>query len=272
MQEMEARMRNMEKMYTRRLMAEVQQNEMKMDEKLDMLQNSGLLAQQRPIDSDSEDDNGAVLEDIDEESEVNESIRSEYSQDDEDDEDASESELSRSPSPLAGKAKPKTSSIKPIPRQPSPDEESEIETEPEAQASDDQGESDDEMEEWPSPSPAEKKAEKAEKAGPSGYRKTKPPSPVFDNEGDDSDEIEDLEDELDALSLAPAQSRDSIAVIPNKQARQKAVAVSKVEYVPRVGEVDVIVKPKRQLKRSGATAKDKVEEGSLRRSTRISRS
>jgi kinesin family protein 20 len=42
MREMELRMASMEKMYARRLMNEVQQNEMKTDAKIDMLHQSGL--------------------------------------------------------------------------------------------------------------------------------------------------------------------------------------------------------------------------------------
>ncbi|THH27083.1 hypothetical protein EUX98_g7107 [Antrodiella citrinella] len=261
MQEMEARMRNVEKMYTRRLMAEVQQNEMKMDEKLDMLQNSGLLAKPKSVDSDSEDDEDDVLESIDEESEVNLSLQSSYSQHDEDEE--SGSELSRSPSPLAGKSKPKMSSIKPVPVPRSPEvieSDTESETETEAEGSD-------EIEEWSSPPPAPKTA----KAGPSKKNRL----PESDNEIEDSDDVEELEDELDALTLAAGGSkdRDAIAVIPNKEARQKAVAsIPNLEYVPRVGEVEVVVKPKRQSKKPKAAAKDVNEEGTLRRSTRISRS
>ncbi|EGO05186.1 hypothetical protein SERLA73DRAFT_157806 [Serpula lacrymans var. lacrymans S7.3] len=74
MKEMDERMRAMENMYTRRLMTEVEQNEMKMDAKIDMLQRSGLLTGARPFTmsnsrlsdpDESEEDEGGELIDID---------------------------------------------------------------------------------------------------------------------------------------------------------------------------------------------------------------
>ncbi|KAH8086663.1 P-loop containing nucleoside triphosphate hydrolase protein [Cristinia sonorae] len=251
MQEMEARMRNMEKMYTRRLMAEVQQHEMKMDEKLDMLQHSGLLgkrAQRQAFESESE---GEQLEDIDEEDEVNQSLRSEYTEVHEND---SHSDLSRSPSPLAGKTKPKTSSIKPLARPQSAEHDHSM---IEKESSDE--EVDDGIEDWNSPPPTEKKSKILKS----------PPPLLFESDVEDSseDKVEDLEDELNGLTLS-ADIRDSIAVVPNKPARQKAVASggSGVEYVPKPGEVEEVVKKKRQLKKTSVPV-----EASLRRSTRASK-
>lgn len=43
MEEMEERMRNMEKMYLKRITDEVEMNEMKMDAKIDMLHRTGLM-------------------------------------------------------------------------------------------------------------------------------------------------------------------------------------------------------------------------------------
>lgn len=43
MREMEERMRSMEKMYTRRLRSEVEQNELKTDAKIDLLHRSGFI-------------------------------------------------------------------------------------------------------------------------------------------------------------------------------------------------------------------------------------
>ncbi|TCD62039.1 hypothetical protein EIP91_007534 [Steccherinum ochraceum] len=195
MQEMESRMRNMEKMYTRRLMTEVQQNEMKMDEKLDMLQNSGLLgkrAQKKVADSDSED----VLDDIEEESEVNQSLHSVYTQDD-DDVDESHSELSRSPSPLAGKTKAKTSSIKARSKASRFSSESDEDAEMEDQT--------DDIEDW-SDSPPGAEAEK----GALGYSsKNRAPEPVFEDDiqdDTDDDDIGEMEDSMDGMSLAQSSS------------------------------------------------------------------
>jgi kinesin family protein 20 len=47
MEEMEERMRNMEKMYQKRIMDEVEMNERKMDAKIDMLHQAGLLGSER---------------------------------------------------------------------------------------------------------------------------------------------------------------------------------------------------------------------------------
>jgi len=63
MREMEERMQEMQRMYTRRLMKEVEQNESKTDAKIDMLHQSGLFASpvkrrqpQPQLDSDEEQD------------------------------------------------------------------------------------------------------------------------------------------------------------------------------------------------------------------------
>lgn len=47
-QEMEGRMQQMEKMYNRRLMKQMEQSEMKMDAKIDMLQRTGMLGRTAP--------------------------------------------------------------------------------------------------------------------------------------------------------------------------------------------------------------------------------
>lgn len=75
-QEMEERMRQMEKMYTRRLMKQVEQNEMKMDAKIDMLQRSSILgakqsnARTKPQRAPIEEE----LEDIEEQDEIERSL------------------------------------------------------------------------------------------------------------------------------------------------------------------------------------------------------
>ncbi|KAJ3547715.1 hypothetical protein NM688_g5374 [Phlebia brevispora] len=95
MQEMEERMHNMEKMYTRRLMKEIEQNEAKMDAKIDMIQraNSQTLLASSSVEED--------LQDITEEDEIESTPEDEPN----DYEHGSDSEFgpSRSPSPLASK-------------------------------------------------------------------------------------------------------------------------------------------------------------------------
>ena len=56
MEEMEERMRNMEKMYLKRITNEVEMNERKMDAKIDMLHQTGLLDSGRTTDEDGEEE------------------------------------------------------------------------------------------------------------------------------------------------------------------------------------------------------------------------
>ncbi|KDQ54883.1 hypothetical protein JAAARDRAFT_37996 [Jaapia argillacea MUCL 33604] len=115
--EMEDRMRDMERMFARRLMNEVEQSEIKTDAKIDLLHKSGLFGKSTgkakglmpppppPI----------VIEEEEEESEieVDMSLRDDR---DTDDEIESESDGRRPSSPLAGKSKgKKKQSIAPIP-------------------------------------------------------------------------------------------------------------------------------------------------------------
>ncbi|KAG5728561.1 Kinesin-like protein KIF20B [Termitomyces sp. T112] len=101
MREMEARMRSMEEMYSRRLMKELEQNELKTDAKIDMLHRSGLFASpvkrqivRRPPSENSEDEAGVEMSLVD------------HGQDEESEE---ASEIGRSPlSPLAKKGREKS--------------------------------------------------------------------------------------------------------------------------------------------------------------------
>ncbi|KAJ6501609.1 kinesin-like protein [Mycena vitilis] len=97
MREMELRMASMEKMYARRLMNEVQQNEMKTDAKIDMLHQSGLFGS--PVKRSQAP---STAGDLSEEEDVEMSLI-EHGTDDFTSED--ESERGRSLSPLAGKGK-----------------------------------------------------------------------------------------------------------------------------------------------------------------------
>ncbi|KAI0052900.1 kinesin-domain-containing protein [Auriscalpium vulgare] len=100
MREMEERMAEMEKMFARRLMNEVRQNEMKMDAKIDMLHQSGLFGK-------TPGKAKRVIEELDEEEDVENSIL--HDDEDDDDEDTNDERMSsvrsESMSPLAGKGK-----------------------------------------------------------------------------------------------------------------------------------------------------------------------
>ncbi|KAL4246773.1 Kinesin-like protein [Abortiporus biennis] len=106
MQEMEDRMRNMEKMYTQRLMKEVERNEMKMDAKIDMMHRASSLGKQKQRTVPS-----AFDSDFEEEEKIDDSLikrddeaantGTQYTQ------DWSSDISSRSPSPLASKGENK---------------------------------------------------------------------------------------------------------------------------------------------------------------------
>lgn len=61
MEEMEERMRNMEKMYLRRITDEVEMNERKMDAKIDMLHRTGLLGSGGVTEEEGEEEYVSVL-------------------------------------------------------------------------------------------------------------------------------------------------------------------------------------------------------------------
>ncbi|RDB29118.1 Kinesin-like protein KIF20B [Hypsizygus marmoreus] len=113
MREMEARMRTMEEMYSRRLMNELEQNELKTDAKIDMLHQSGLFGSpvkksqnRRPLSDLSEEENDVEMSLIEHGTDDNEetgsgtesALRS-------DGESGSERSRSLSMSPLARKGK-----------------------------------------------------------------------------------------------------------------------------------------------------------------------
>ncbi|KAF7340043.1 Kinesin-like protein [Mycena venus] len=97
MREMELRMASMEKMYARRLMNEVQANEMKTDAKIDMLHQSGLFGS--PVKRRQ-----PPASDLSEEEDVEMSLIKEHGPDELTSEDESESERGHSESPLGGKS------------------------------------------------------------------------------------------------------------------------------------------------------------------------
>jgi len=56
LEEMEERMRNMERMYLKRITDEVKMNERKMDAKIDMLHQTGLLESERTTEEEEEEE------------------------------------------------------------------------------------------------------------------------------------------------------------------------------------------------------------------------
>ncbi|KAJ7823570.1 kinesin-like protein [Mycena olivaceomarginata] len=100
MREMELRMASMEKMYARRLMHEVQANEMKTDAKIDMLHQSGLFGS--PVKR-RQPERDLSEEEEEEEEDVEMSLIQEHGAGGLTSEEESESERGRSESPLAGK-------------------------------------------------------------------------------------------------------------------------------------------------------------------------
>jgi kinesin family member 20 len=61
MQEMEQRMRNMERMFMKRITNEVEQNEKKMDAKIDMLHQAGLLGRRMLSQEEKYEDEVSAL-------------------------------------------------------------------------------------------------------------------------------------------------------------------------------------------------------------------
>lgn len=61
MRECEERMRSIEVMYTRRIMSEVERNEMKTDAKIDMLHRSGMFGARQPRMSEDTIDEGESI-------------------------------------------------------------------------------------------------------------------------------------------------------------------------------------------------------------------
>ncbi|KAH9949432.1 P-loop containing nucleoside triphosphate hydrolase protein [Amylocystis lapponica] len=237
MEEMEERMRSMEKMYKRRLMKEVEQNEKKMDAKIDLMQQAK--QQSRPRRATKDDSDTCEPDSTQEESEeISTAVFSEPEADEDDSvENFNLTDIS-SDSQQQNKGKKKVSAI----RAPQPDDYSsellDTESEDEVGASYSQParthfSSQDDMEE----------SSRTRKAGQSTARTKlyldEAPSPIFEADVKAAQQAK----------FTRAATRDSTAVIPDKTARQRA---SNVEYVPEVGEVETVKKKKRQVGKSRA--------------------
>ncbi|KAL6299650.1 P-loop containing nucleoside triphosphate hydrolase protein [Sparassis latifolia] len=277
MEEMEERMRSMEKMYKRRLMNEVLQNERKMDAKLDMLQQTtfhNAPPRRHDFDEDDFDEIESPSDPAEEEDdEIETSLREDVRE--------AESDVSRSPSPLVrvAKTKGKKSAVH---TSANSDIESVRTMDPASQQSqayfasqedfDDASSSEymtsDVLESLPK-RPVNKSVAKVAQVA-----LRMPPSPIFEadvkagrakprlNKQPTRSSSSDLAlvQDMDELSLLD-KADDSTIIIPDKKARKQAVANGGpgVEYVPKPGEADAFKKKKRQLGKHRTVADDELE-------------
>ncbi|KAF8139970.1 kinesin-domain-containing protein [Boletus edulis] len=258
MKEMEERMRAVERTYATRLMSEVERNERKMDAKIDMLHQAGLLgtAKKPAVLSNSESE----IEDIIKDSEPEDSGQ-EYGTD-------AESEMPSSP--LHRKGNPLTSKTM---------EYHNPQTQTDASRS---GKMNDHANDAISQSTDEDEdAEDAVSANDDGSDDYIPPaaaksSKSYKRETRDkvlkkstgkrsTRSVSKLEQEIKGLSIAGdalAGADDSVVILPNRKLRKAAVEAGGpgVEYVPGKGEVDPVKKKKRQLGKKNIVTEDEVEE------------
>ncbi|PSR80701.1 hypothetical protein PHLCEN_2v6617 [Hermanssonia centrifuga] len=265
MQEMEGRMLQIEKTYRRRLEKEQEQNEMKMDAKIDMIQRVGLLSggnRNRGFGCPSKDDEDDELDDIEEEDEQN---------------DGSDEDSSPSQSPLA--AKTFRAPMYPLSQTDSERDSADSDHTDEIKSSHvtEEGDNPSSVDDWPA-----NRGQNSPYSRASGSHIFVPPSPVFEadvkaaqakaakgikpmkmsqlaqpprisrTKDGSRTAFASLLEKTESLSLQPQGeplSRDSIVVIPNRKAREEAVAHGgpNVEYVPKDGEVDTVKKKKRSV-------------------------
>ncbi|KAJ6604199.1 kinesin-like protein [Mycena vulgaris] len=275
MREMELRMASMEKMYARRLMNEVEQNEMKTDAKIDMLHQSGLFGspvkRQQPRSAAS---------DISEEDDVEMSLI-EHGADDLTSEEESERSRSLSISPLAGKGKARSPTKQETPRVirevreyipdppmlPSDTEDAELtETELESEdgtegdtasigvsattgseAASDAEYSEDDEEDWvPS-------AAKTPRAKPAPQRNASPsPAPRMQAP---APRVSKLERGMSHLTLGGGDPDDSVIILPVKKFRARQESS---EYEDQE-EPGLVKKKKRQLTKKMVVTEEQIE-------------
>ncbi|KAG1773012.1 kinesin-domain-containing protein [Suillus occidentalis] len=237
MKEMEERMREIEKTYSQRLMSEVERNERKMDAKIDMLHQAGLIGspqKRREIVEDEElgqieDKSVEIIEDSDE---------------------TADSEASRSSSPLYGKGKAKTqtepTSRRKLGTETDVSAHSEIEqfTEGEESVEDDPISEDDESDIYTPPTKTKSrpfkvvieplaKGKVGSSAANTGFRSTRSVS-LLEKQIKDLSLLEDGTDGAD----------DSVTILPNRKARA-AYGGPDVVFVPGKGDLDTTKKKKR---------------------------
>ncbi|EED81253.1 predicted protein [Postia placenta Mad-698-R] len=259
MEEMEERMHDMEKMFKRRLMKEVEQNERMMDAKIDMVNRSKL---RHPL-VDHSDEGGETDEHMQDEFEGQEELEEDPNESD-DAQTYKSSESSRSPSPLAGKGQKKakrgtTRATNRVVHSDYADDDT----------FDQRSDGDDwQMDTAPSQSDSREELPKqpirTSRASGKKHDFVEAPSPIFEVDvkagkmaakrksgREPSDKLSSLQETLESLTLQE-NARDSTVVVPNKKARQDAVTHGGEgqQNVSQKGEVDTIKKKKRQLGRA----------------------
>ncbi|KAI0344136.1 kinesin-domain-containing protein [Trametopsis cervina] len=293
MEEMEDRMKAMEQMYTRRLMQEVEQHEMKMDAKIDMLQRSGMLIKKTaPAAStsheslpDTEELDDISEDDEEEELELEEEKEEEGTEFDELEEDSDVS-YERSPSPLAGKRAKQANSSSTSRQSRVMNLEINAESEPTEAAgptagfiSESQDQPMDVTDIWPTP-PNSQGPEDEEPHPLTKAKARAKPVARRSTRSTRNSSLSGIVQKTEALALNDDDD-DSVVIIPNKKVRQTAIAHAgpDAEYIPQKGESDTIKKKKRQLSKKAVVTEEELErviassesQGSsrpLRRSTR----
>ncbi|KAG2155501.1 kinesin-domain-containing protein [Suillus clintonianus] len=244
MKEMEERMREIEKTHSQRLMSEVERNERKMDAKIDMLHQAGLIGspqKRQEIVEESEESGEIEHEDVDFE----------------DSDEPSDSEASRSSSPLYGKGKANTQSELTSNRMMGTDvdvegagasDQSEIEqiTEEEEEdgVEDDPISEDDESDDYAPPAKAKSRPIKV---AIKPLAKGKVGSPAATTGRRSTRTVSLLEKQLKDISLledGTGGADDSITILPNRKARA-AYGGPDVVFVPGKDDIDITKKKKR---------------------------
>ncbi|KAG1783598.1 kinesin-domain-containing protein [Suillus placidus] len=249
MKEMEERMREIEKTYSQRLMSEVERNERKMDAKIDMLHQAGLIGspqKHREIveSGEIEDENVEIIEDSQE---------------------LADSEASRSSSPLDGKGKAKTQLEFTSNRMLGTDQEetdasaqSEIEQMTEEEESDPISE-DDESDDYAPPAKANSKPFKVVVKP---LAKGTVGSPAAQTGRRSTRTVSLLEKQIKDLSLledGTGGADDSVTILPDRKARA-AYGGPDVVFVPGKGDLDTTKKKKRQLGKKAVVTEEELEQ------------
>ncbi|KAF9229627.1 kinesin-domain-containing protein [Gyrodon lividus] len=264
MREMEERMRAVERTCAQRLMNEVERNERKMDAKIDMLHQAGLLGTAKnpavvsTSESETEDSKGGISQD-DLGHFANES--------------GMDADLPSSPLQGKGKSAANAGHITrhaarsetdgSVPSVADDDTDGTIPEVDEDEDGDmaDLSISDNESDDYvPPPSAIEKKG-KSQKAL-LRIAPTKPAKPSTDRRSTKS-AVSKLEQDINGLSISGdvgPEVDDSVIILPNRRVRQATAELGGVEYVPGKGEVDTMKKKKRQLGKKTVVTEEQLEE------------
>lgn len=255
MKEMEERMREIEKTYSQRLMSEVERNERKMDAKIDMLHQAGLIGSPQK------------RREIVEESEESDEIEDENVEIIEGSDESADSAASRSSSPLDGKGKAKTQSELTSNRMLGTDQEetgagaqSEIEQITEGEDSvDDPISEDDESDDY---APLAKVKSRPFRVAVKPLAKEKVGITEAKTGRRSTRTVSLLEKQVKDLSLLEYDiggADDSVTILPNRKARA-AYGGPDVVFVPGKGDLDTTKKKKRQLGKKAVVTEEELEQ------------